>query len=61
MPVPKGKTSKARTRSRRANHDRVSAPTTTWCQNCGAQKLPHHVCMSCGTYRGRQLIKIVEG
>lgn len=59
MAVPKGKTSKARTRSRRANHDRIAAKNVVWCYNCGARKLAHRVCLSCGTYRDRQILPVV--
>jgi large subunit ribosomal protein L32 len=30
------------------------------CPQCGAPTLPHHVCMSCGTYRGVQIIELEE-
>ena len=59
MPVPQHKTSKARTRSRRANHDKLTAKNVGWCPNCGARKLSHHICTSCGTYRGRQVLPVV--
>lgn len=28
------------------------------CDNCGASKLPHRVCSSCGYYKGKQVITI---
>ena len=59
MAVPKRKTSKSRTRRRRAQHDKVAAHNVGWCYNCGERKLPHRVCLSCGTYRGRQVIAVV--
>jgi len=30
------------------------------CPQCGAPVRPHHVCLSCGTYRGIQVIEIEE-
>ncbi len=58
--VRKGRKSKAKTRSRRANHDKMTAPNTNWCDHCGAPKLPHRVCLSCGWYKGRQILRVVE-
>jgi len=60
MPVPKKKTSKCRTRRRRAQHDKVELRQSGVCEECGAPRLPHTVCLSCGTYKGRQVIGIVE-
>jgi len=57
--VPKKKPSKAKTRQRRAHwHARVA--TLVRCSRCGSPKMPHHVCLVCGTYRGRQVLP-VEG
>ena len=59
MAVPKRKTSKSK-RDLRRTHKKTAGPTlTTWAQ-CGEPKRPHHVCMSCGTYRGRDLIDTEE-
>nr|HEX4313213.1 50S ribosomal protein L32 [Kofleriaceae bacterium] len=33
------------------NHATVQA-----CANCGAPRVPHRVCMSCGQYRGEQIV-----
>jgi large subunit ribosomal protein L32 len=57
MAVPKKKTSKSRRDMRRAHHG-LKDITTTECSNCGAQKLPHHVCQSCGHYNGRQIMRV---
>jgi large subunit ribosomal protein L32 len=59
MAVPKQKKSKARTRQRRSQHDRITPKNVSWCEHCGARKLPHRVCLSCGTYKGRQVLAIV--
>ena len=52
MALPKYKTSRANTNSRRANWKAKAAQTVT-CPNCGAPALPHMACPSCGAYRGR--------
>jgi large subunit ribosomal protein L32 len=55
MAVPKRKTSKARTRSRRTRKDRLTPPNLILCPNpeCGAPMLPHRACPECGTIRRR--------
>lgn len=59
MAVPKRKVSKQKQRSRKAGstHKRPLAATTS-CGDCGAPKLSHRVCPSCGTYKGRQVLTI---
>ena len=52
MALPKYKTSRANTHSRRANWKAIAAQTIA-CPNCGAPALPHMACPSCGSYRGR--------
>lgn len=59
MPVPKQKTSKTRTRTRRA-HDALKAPAASVCPKCGETKTPHRVCSSCGYYKGRKVLEIEE-
>lgn len=54
MAVPKKKISKSRRGMRRA-HDALKAVNSVECPNCGARKLPHHICSSCGHYKGRQV------
>ncbi len=45
MAVPKRKTSRSRTRSRKANWMRTPVPTGTECRECG-RAIPHHaVCV----------------
>lgn len=46
---------------RRAQHDKVSAPTIVGCPNCEAPMIPHRVCGSCGYYKGRSVLKTEEG
>ena len=57
MAVPKKKISTSR-RGKRRSHDALSKETVVECENCGAEKLPHHVCPSCGFYKKRQVFEI---
>ncbi len=59
MAVPKGKVSKARRDSRRANW-KLSLPGITECPQCHEMKLTHRVCKNCGYYNGRQVLKVAE-
>ncbi len=56
MAVPRAKTSKARTRRRRAINMHLNAPHLIECANCGNLIMLHRVCPKCGFYRGRQVI-----
>ena len=58
MAVPKKKTSKAKTRSRRASNWKLAAPARSTCSQCGQVKVPHRVCGHCGYYGGRQVIEV---
>jgi large subunit ribosomal protein L32 len=57
MTTPTNKKSKAKTRARRANHDKVVLANPLLCDHCGADKRPHRVCPGCGHYKGRQIIE----
>ena len=58
MAVPKKKTSKAKTRSRRASAWTLSAPPRSVCPQCRKGKTPHVVCPECGWYKGRQAVEV---
>ena len=58
MAVPKKKTSKSKSRSRRAAAWKLVAPSRSLCDRCGAAKQPHVVCGTCGWYKGRQAIDV---
>lgn len=58
MAVPKKKTSKAKSRSRRASNWRLSEPARSTCPTCRQAKLPHVVCKNCGVYKGRQVLDV---
>lgn len=55
MPTPKKKTSRSR-RDMRRSHDALETPSVATCANCGALIRPHHVCASCGYYKGREVV-----
>ena len=57
MAVPKKKTSKMKTRSRRASNWVLKTPARSVCPQCGSVKVPHRVCGECGHYGGRQVIE----
>lgn len=57
MAVPKRRTSRTKRATRRANHDKVSAPAISNCSNCGEVSRPHHVCAKCGFYNGRSVVE----
>lgn len=58
MAVPKRKTSRSRTRSRKANWLRISAATKSSCPRCKAPTRPHTVCGTCGSYAGRVVVDV---
>jgi large subunit ribosomal protein L32 len=57
MALPKGKVSKARGRSRRANW-KLAAPSIVACPRCHKFKRSHHVCLNCGYYDGQKVIEM---
>ncbi len=57
MAVPKGKVSKARRNSRKANW-KISTPSIVECPHCHEYKLPHQVCKKCGYYDGVEVVKV---
>ncbi|MGI9256925.1 MAG: 50S ribosomal protein L32 [Salinispira sp.] len=57
MAVPKKRFSKARTRRHHSINRKLTIGTLSVCSNCGASKLPHRVCTTCGFYNGRQVLE----
>ena len=57
MALPKKKTAKERQGKRRA-HLSLRLPPIDYCPQCHSPKLAHHVCLTCGTYEGREVIQI---
>lgn len=58
MAVPKFRTSKSKKRTRRAGNRPVVDPVATECPHCHELKLPHRVCMSCGYYKGEEIVEV---
>ncbi|NQU17149.1 MAG: 50S ribosomal protein L32 [Candidatus Saganbacteria bacterium] len=58
MPQPKKRHSPSRQGKRRANWLRLKTKGLNICPQCQARVLPHRACPKCGTYKGRQVIKI---
>ncbi len=56
MAVPKRKTGRAKTNSRRSSHKLTAAGTST-CPQCNSTKLPHRVCPECGYYNGKEIVE----
>lgn len=48
---------RAHTKNRRSHHG-LEAPTLAVCGNCGAKHRPHHMCLDCGFYKGRQVMDL---
>lgn len=57
MGLPKKKYPKSR-QGKRRSHLALKAATTVDCPQCHSAKLPHHVCPTCGTYEGREVVKV---
>jgi large subunit ribosomal protein L32 len=60
-PVPKKKTTKAKSKKRYGSFQtkvlrQLSNVQLKDCPNCGAKRLAHTVCKECGQYKGRQVI-----
>ncbi|MDQ6908091.1 MAG: 50S ribosomal protein L32 [Chloroflexota bacterium] len=57
--VPKFRTSRAKRGSRRS-HDHIAPVHLVVCPNCRSYMRSHHVCPTCGQYRGNQIIEIKQ-
>ncbi|HET9073843.1 MAG TPA: 50S ribosomal protein L32 [Solirubrobacteraceae bacterium] len=56
MAVPKQKQSHSRTTKRRSQH-KAHVPATNTCPQCHSPRLPHRVCPTCGSYKGRTVVE----
>lgn len=59
MPNPTSRHSRSRKKKRNANW-KINMPNIELCAECQEPKLPHRVCMSCGTYNGKKILEVVE-
>ncbi len=57
--LPTKKTSKSRTRTRRAHHALKGTNYST-CPKCGQAKLPHAACEKCGYLNPKITLKVAE-
>ena len=48
---------RAHTKNRRSHHA-LKAPALSTCSHCGAYHRPHHMCLECGYYNGRQVMDL---
>ncbi len=48
---------RSHTKNRRSHHA-LKNPTLAVCSNCGANHRPHHMCLECGFYKGRQVMDL---
>jgi len=55
--LPKKKTSKSRTRTRRSHH-RLGAVNYSVCPKCDQVKLPHAACTNCGYVNPKVTLKL---
>ena len=60
MPVPKKRHSNIRQGKRRFANYRLKGLNVSKCPQCGAPTMPHCACPTCGTYEGRQVIKLKD-
>ena len=59
MANPTSRHSKARRDKRRANW-KIEPVNMSLCPECQEPKLSHRVCPSCGSYRGKKIIEVIE-
>lgn len=55
--VPKFRQSRGKRGSRRS-HDAITPVHLVVCPNCRSYMRSHHVCATCGQYRGRQVVEV---
>lgn len=60
MAVPKKRTSRARRDQRRAHDALKVTASIEACPNCGELKRRHHVCGTCGHYRGQEIVEVAQ-
>ncbi len=60
MANPTHRHTRSRRDKRRANWKIDSPPNIIVCPECSEPAISHRVCPSCGIYRGKKIIEIVE-
>lgn len=55
--APKRRISRTRRDKRRSSVWKIDAPNLVRCPKCGEYKRPHRVCINCGYYKGRDVLK----
>ncbi|NLG32098.1 MAG: 50S ribosomal protein L32 [Syntrophomonadaceae bacterium] len=56
MGVPKRRQSHARKNMRRSQWRKIDKPGLVECPQCHEYKMPHRACMSCGYYKGKNVL-----
>ncbi len=56
--VVRMRSTRSHTGNRRSHHALTSRPLTV-CKDCGATRLRHTVCPTCGKYKGRQVMDVM--
>ena len=59
MANPTSRHTRSRRDKRRANW-KGAAPTIVVCPQCKEYTYPHRACLACGSYNGRQILRIKE-
>jgi large subunit ribosomal protein L32 len=59
MANPTSRHSRSRRDRRRANW-KIKPPVLSLCPECQEPKLPHRVCMQCGSYNGKNILEVIE-
>ena len=57
--VPKKRHTKS-SRNQRRMHLFLKKPAYVKCPKCGSAVLPHIVCSSCGFYKGREVVNVLQ-
>lgn len=59
MANPKRRISRTR-RDKRRSHHALASPGRSLCSSCFEPKPPHQVCPHCGSYKGREVVRVEE-